>query len=110
MATFYTYFLFLTCEAKFPYDHRSVRIYGHYAVIDGTKTTLYRRPIHKFISQILDGKGKWTAYQFTKNVYEGWMPTHFKRICSLTDTFKNSVMELLRTVPALKLTALRVVL
>jgi hypothetical protein len=32
---------------------------------------------------VLDGKEKWTAYKFTKNVYDTWMPTHFKRICSV---------------------------
>jgi hypothetical protein len=33
----------------------------------------------------LDGKEKWTAYKFTKNVYDIWMPTHLKRICSVID-------------------------
>jgi hypothetical protein len=33
----------------------------------------------------MEGKEKWTAYQFTKNVYDVWMPTHFKRICSVID-------------------------
>jgi len=33
----------------------------------------------------LDGKEKWTAYKFTKNVYDKWMPTHLKRICSVID-------------------------
>ena len=30
----------------------------------------------------LDGEDKWTAYRFTKNVYDTWMPAHFKNICS----------------------------
>ena len=67
------------------HDHCSVRIYGHYAVIDGTKTTFYRHPIHNFSFQILDGREKWTTYQFIKNVYDAWMPTHFERICSVID-------------------------
>ncbi|KAF2866025.1 hypothetical protein BDV95DRAFT_585652 [Massariosphaeria phaeospora] len=67
------------------HDHRSVRIYGHYAVIDGAKTTFYRHPIHTFDFTALDGKEKWTAYKFTKNVYDTWMPTHFKRLCSAID-------------------------
>jgi hypothetical protein len=32
-----------------------------------------------------------TAYKFTKNVYETWMPKHFKRICSAIDAFPADV-------------------
>ena len=67
------------------HDHRSVRIYGHYPVIDGKDTKFYRHPIHVFDFTALDGKEKWTAYKFTKNVYEVWMPSHFKRLCSAVD-------------------------
>ncbi|OAF57037.1 hypothetical protein VC83_05946 [Pseudogymnoascus destructans] len=67
------------------HDHRTVRIYGHYPTINGNKTTFYRHPIHTFDFTALDGKEKWTAYRFAKNVYDLWMPTHFKRICSAID-------------------------
>jgi hypothetical protein len=67
------------------YDHETVRIYGHYPVIDGNKTTFYRHPIRKFDFTELDGKEKWTAYTFTRNVYDIWMPSHLKRICSVID-------------------------
>jgi hypothetical protein len=30
------------------HDHTSVRIYGHYPVIEGDKTTFYRHPIREF--------------------------------------------------------------
>jgi hypothetical protein len=40
------------------HDHRTVRIYGHYPVIDGNKTTFYRHPIHEFSFTALDGKEK----------------------------------------------------
>ncbi|KAL2754400.1 hypothetical protein ACRALDRAFT_1042065, partial [Sodiomyces alcalophilus JCM 7366] len=70
---------------SFSHDHRSVRIYGHYAVIDGKDTKFYRHPIHMFDFTALEGKEKWTAYRFTKNVYDIWMPAHFKRICSAID-------------------------
>ena len=65
------------------HDHSSVRIYGHYPVIDGPNTTFYRHPIKKFDFTSEDGKEKWTAYKFVKNLYNIWMPTHFKRICSV---------------------------
>ncbi|RWA07366.1 hypothetical protein EKO27_g7734 [Xylaria grammica] len=67
------------------HDDRSVRIYGHYPVIDGKDTKYYRHPIHEFSFTALDGKEKWTAYRFTKNVYNVWMPNHFERICSAID-------------------------
>ena len=54
---------------SFLHDHRTVRIYGHYAIIDGSKTTFYRHPVHTFDFTALDGKEKWTAYKFTKSVY-----------------------------------------
>ncbi|TAQ86373.1 hypothetical protein B7494_g5286 [Chlorociboria aeruginascens] len=67
------------------HDHRMVRIYGHYPVIDEKKTIFYRHLIREFSFIELDGKEKWTAYKFTKNVYDIWMPTHLKRICSVID-------------------------
>ncbi|KAJ4307309.1 hypothetical protein N0V88_000692 [Collariella sp. IMI 366227] len=67
------------------HDHRSVRIYGHYPVISGKDVKYYRHPIHEFSFAALDGKEKWTAYRFTKKVYDTWMPAHFKNICSAID-------------------------
>jgi hypothetical protein len=67
------------------HDHSSVRIYGHYAIIDGSKTTFYRHPIKKFDFTSEKGKDKWTALMFVKNIYEIWMPPHFRRICSVVD-------------------------
>jgi hypothetical protein len=69
------------------HDHETVRIYGYYPVVDSTKTTIWRHPIRKFDFTELGGKEKWTAYIFTKNVYDIWMPTHFKRISSAIDGF-----------------------
>ena len=67
------------------HDHTSVRIYGHYPVIEGDKITFYRHPIHKFDFTALDGKDRWTAYKFTKNVYDHYMPKLHKLICSAID-------------------------
>ncbi|KAK4242980.1 hypothetical protein C7999DRAFT_45091 [Corynascus novoguineensis] len=73
------------------YDHTSVRIYGHYPVIAGKDIKYYRHPIHKFDFTALDGKDKWTAYRFTKNVYDTWMPKHFERICSAIDQLPSNL-------------------
>ena len=40
---------------------------------------------NEFSFTALDGKDKWTAYKFTKNVYDIWMPIHLKRICLAID-------------------------
>lgn len=69
------------------HDHETVRIYGYYPVFDNTETTIWRHPIRKFDFTELNGKEKWTAYTFTRNVYDIWMPKHFKRICSAIDEF-----------------------
>ena len=64
---------------------RSVRIYGHYAIVQEDNTTFYRHPIREFYFTEQDGKEKWTAYRFTKNVYDVWMPIQHERICSAID-------------------------
>lgn len=51
-----------------------MRIYGHYPIIVGNKTIFYRHPIREFSFTELDGKEKWAAYKFTKNVYDIRMP------------------------------------
>ncbi|KIW36997.1 uncharacterized protein PV06_10895 [Exophiala oligosperma] len=73
------------------HDHRSVRIYGHYIVIEGTKTSFYRHPVHEFIFTAMDGREKWTAYRFTKSVYNTWMPAHFKKLCSAIDAIQPDI-------------------
>ncbi|EDN09610.1 predicted protein [Histoplasma mississippiense (nom. inval.)] len=67
------------------HDHCSVRIYGHYPVIDGEETTYYRHTIHKFDFTALDGKEKWTCYRFIVSVYGDWAPSHFKKLCAAID-------------------------
>ena len=62
------------------HDDKGVRIYGHYPAFEDDKTAFYRHPIHMFDFRALDGRDKWTAHKFTKNVYELWMPNHLKRI------------------------------
>ena len=73
------------------HDHRSVRIYGHYAVIDNNQTTFYRHPIRTLDITSEEGIDKWTTYKFIKNVYDVWMPAHLKRICSAVDQLPSSL-------------------
>ncbi|KAJ9655430.1 hypothetical protein H2201_008805 [Coniosporium apollinis] len=67
------------------HDHSTVRIYGHYPVINGNDTKYYRHPIRNFGLTDQEGKERWAAYKFTKNVYDNWMPVHFKLLCSAID-------------------------
>ncbi|EOA81597.1 uncharacterized protein SETTUDRAFT_174275 [Exserohilum turcica Et28A] len=63
-----------------------VRIWGHYAVVNGKDFTFYRHPIAKFdISKTEQGDNRWTAYTFVQNMYDLWLPEHFSRICSVID-------------------------
>ena len=64
------------------HDNETVRIYGHYALIQKDKTSFYRYAIHKFDFTALAGKEKWTAYTFTKNLYDKFLPLHLERVKS----------------------------
>lgn len=68
------------------HNEENMRIWGHYAVIDGKDVKFYRHLITKFIFAPSGvGDQRWTAYNFVKNVYDLWLPDHFKRICSAID-------------------------
>ncbi|KAI9670787.1 MAG: hypothetical protein M1817_003898 [Caeruleum heppii] len=67
------------------HDNRVVRIYGHYALIDGKDTSFYRHLIKSFDIVSDDGKDKWLTYKFTRNVYDTFVPLHLKRICAAVD-------------------------
>ena len=95
------------------HDDRAVRIYGHYPVIDESPSgceppvsaaatnepKYYRHPIREFSFAELEGHNKWAAYRFTKNVYDTWMPAHFKRICSAIDQLPDKLDFNVHSVP-----------
>jgi len=62
-----------------------VRIWGHYAVINKDDGKYYRHPIRKFDFTELNGRERWTAYTFVRNIYDLWLPKHFERICHIID-------------------------
>jgi len=66
------------------HDHRTVRLYGYYPVIDGPKIKTYRRPIHTFDITARDGQERWRTYKFTVGVYN-YSLTLLKRIRSVID-------------------------
>jgi hypothetical protein len=63
------------------HDSCEAEIVAHYPVILGETTEFYQQVIASFI--FTDSRfDKWTAYRFTKNMYEVWMPAQFQWICS----------------------------
>ena len=64
------------------HDPQSVRIWGHYPVIDKDKTTFWRYPVRSFVFTERKGKERWTSYIITKNIYDFWVPSHFERLSS----------------------------
>ena len=79
---------------SYSHDHESIRIWGHYPVIDAETTTFRRHPIRKFNFTERKGLERWIAYTITKNLYRTWAPLHFKRICSVIDDLPEEEMEI----------------
>ena len=67
------------------HDNNAVKMYGHYALINGKTTLFYRYPIDELIFTRKDGKEKWIPYTFTRNIYDKFYPIHHNRICSAID-------------------------
>lgn len=67
------------------HDHAGVRVYAHFPVIQGAETTYWRHPIRKFDFTERNGRERLTAYAFTRNVYDLFVPALFARICSAVD-------------------------
>ena len=60
-----------------------------YALIKENHTLFYRHPIKKFDFTSEDGKEKWIPYTFTRNIYDKFLPIHYKRLCSAIDQLPN---------------------
>jgi hypothetical protein len=62
------------------HDNERVKIYGHYAVIEGAQATFYRYPIESFTLNFHEGQGRKRTYDFVREVYHRFYPEHLKRI------------------------------
>ena len=58
---------------------------GYYSIPKGRVTIVYHHSIRKFDLTKPDGKEKQSAYKFTKNVYDIWMPKHLYKMSSVID-------------------------
>ncbi|OAX79687.1 hypothetical protein ACJ72_05991 [Emergomyces africanus] len=75
------------------HNHRSVRIYAHYPIIDGERVAYYRHTLREFDITALDGRDRWASYKFTMGVYNNWVPSHFQRLCSAIDVIPHVGFE-----------------
>ncbi|KAI9842953.1 MAG: hypothetical protein M1837_006690 [Sclerophora amabilis] len=75
----------LTVAFSISHDHQAVGIYGHYTLVNGDETSFYRHLIRDFGIPNQEGKDKWTAYKFSRNVYDTFAPIHAERICAAVD-------------------------
>ncbi|ROW15580.1 hypothetical protein VPNG_02109 [Cytospora leucostoma] len=68
------------------HDGSMVRICAHYPVMTtGGKTKYYRHTVRTLDFTGADGRDRWVAYRFTRNLYERWVPEHFGMVCSAID-------------------------
>lgn len=68
------------------HNREMVKIWGHYIGYVGDEVHYYRHPISSFCLTHQEGRDGWTAYTFVKNMYDHWVPKHFKRICDIIDS------------------------
>ena len=77
------------------HDHTNVRIYGHYARIEGDKITLHRHLIRSFDLRDQNGREKWTTYHIVRKIYDYFAPIHLERIrgaiAQLSESFVTSI-------------------
>ena len=82
------------------HDHRSVRLYGHYPVVQSEKTSFYRHQIHEFSFTALNGRERWTTHKFVKNIYDHFAPQIHRLICSVIDDLPTDIsFELSQAAP-----------
>lgn len=66
------------------HDDHTVNLFGYYPIIDGPETKIFRHRIHGFDITVLDGKERWTTYNFTRAVYNQSLSL-FQKIRSVID-------------------------
>lgn len=71
------------------HNHRSLDIYGHYALINGEDISFHRYEVQSIPFANTGGRDKWRPYCFTRNIYDTFLPIHLKRLCSAIDQLPN---------------------
>ena len=60
-------------------------------------TKCYRHPLKGFVIRSENGKERWSAYQFVRNVYDTFVPVHLRRIKSAIDQLPDPALELFQS-------------
>ena len=82
------------------HDHTMVKIYGHYALIEGDKATFYRHLVHSFDLTAMGGREKATAYNFIRKTYNTFVPPHLERIRNLIALLPEPRLESFPSIPS----------
>ncbi len=62
------------------HDNERVKLYGHFATIDGDKMAFYRYPIESFVLNFEENQGRKRTHDFVREIYHTYYPAHLKRI------------------------------
>ena len=62
------------------HNHEQIKIYSHYAILDGTQTTFYRYLFDSFNLNTGLGQYREKVYGFVREVYHEFYQAHLKRI------------------------------
>ncbi len=62
------------------HDNERVKLYGHFAVIEGEKTSFYRYLIARFWLDFEENQGRQRTSNFVREIYRTFYPAHLKRI------------------------------
>ena len=62
------------------HDNERVKLYGHFAVIQGEQTMFYRYFIASFVLNYEESQGRKRTHDFVREVYHSFYPEHLKRI------------------------------
>ena len=82
------------------HNNELVKIYGHYALIEGDRTTFHRHLVHYFVLVANGGKEKATAYKFTREIYNTFVPPHLGRIRNLIALLPESEPKSFLSIPS----------
>lgn len=74
------------------YNHEQAYIYAYYPVLDGNKTTIYRRKVYRYQLAPDETEDTTRAWNFVRNVYEEWVPRHLPRLREAIDAIDPSVL------------------
>ncbi|KAK5093245.1 hypothetical protein LTR70_004888 [Exophiala xenobiotica] len=62
------------------HDNERVKLYGHFAIIDGEKMAFYRYPVASFVLNFEESQGRKRTHDFVREIYHSFYPAHLKRI------------------------------